>query len=1033
MQQSNGYIAERTAPPSRGAFKAAPQKKTDSSIISPSKAAKPPRVRSKLIDNEGGSSIRFIIIATSAFLLFFLILSVQSLRATEIDRSRQTQDNLAAMLDTSGQSIGTRIRDIMIWVDNSLAIYDAADQSIRFLQQHPDIRDIAITTLKNELIASSSEGRNLVGHIPTDLQNNQFLVTSDYTENKTPLPLIIRQDGNVRIAITLNNRSLIGKSNDNMALFATNGRIIDGSNLFNQTSPEDVYGLNVNQFSALITGRIPSAIRTNVGENKSWVAAKQIPVWNAVVTSNQVEPRPSFWTGTGLVFTLLFLGTSGIIWLFAKNIIGYMRKELQKHTNEEILNQRFKAAAESGRGGIWEIDTANNTAFISANLAEIFGLPRQNTDLTLAQFIGLIHEQYRASFFQHCHRANLNGQFSMELQLSSRSTILECTGMPSVRGDASRVIVGMARDISEAYGAKTRLEATEARLNNALSSMNDSFAVWDALNRITIWNNRFETLFGFQPGQLEIGMDHATILFHAQNSVEATFPSNIDDSYQIKLNDGTWLHYQETVTADGSRVSVGTDVTDIRSRERELQQNQEAMQKTVDVLKESQLRMVELAESYQKEKIRAEEANQSKSEFLANMSHELRTPLNAINGFSDIMKKEMFGPLGDPRYKEYVSDILFSGQHLLSLINDILDMSKIEAGKMNLNPEELNIEDMIEQVIRIVRGRAEENNLTLSYIGGEMPEIQADMRAVKQVLLNLITNAIKFTPEGGKVTVNCEAKSVGLIIKISDTGIGIAADDLERLAKPFEQIDSQHSRQHEGTGLGLALSKSLIELHGGNFKIESELGTGTTVIFTLPNVPAIKEIVKTDESVTTEINELAQNIADVLQIQAIADKQSNQSNPSIFGAAQNTLPSVTPQQPQMAPPMPSPHAIPTRPVATSPVQPQHIPTVGDATLSPHAAPTRPIATPPVQPQHIQTVGEATLSPYATPTRPVATPPVKPQHIQTVGATATPYENPAPKQITPQPSMQPTPHVPAQSPTHPSDPPTAPVRYQPPAA
>ena len=354
----------------------------------------------------------------------------------------------------------------------------------------------------------------------------------------------------------------------------------------------------------------------------------------------------------------------------------------------------------------------------------------------------------------------------------------------------------------------------------------------------------------------------------------------------------------------------------MRANERELQHNHEALKKTVDVLKESQMRMVELAENYQKEKIRAEEANQSKSEFLANMSHELRTPLNAINGFSDIMKKEMFGPLGDQRYKEYVSDILFSGQHLLSLINDILDMSKIEAGKMNLNPEDINIQDMIDQVIRIVRGRAEENNLTLRYEGGQMPEIQADMRAVKQVLLNLITNAIKFTPEGGKVTVHSEAKSVGLVIKVIDTGIGIAAENLERLANPFEQIDSQHSRQHEGTGLGLALSKSLIELHGGNFKIESELGKGTTVIFTLPNVPIMKKAKVEEKSVTTEINELAQNIADVLQIQALADKQATRS----------TMPASA----TITPPMPNAYAVnqsaqTPSPQAVQPAPPPHPP------------------------------------------------------------------------------------------------------------
>jgi len=282
------------------------------------------------------------------------------------------------------------------------------------------------------------------------------------------------------------------------------------------------------------------------------------------------------------------------------------------------------------------------------------------------------------------------------------------------------------------------------------------------------------------------------------------------------------------------------------------------------VLRKSQVRIVELAENYEQEKIRAEEANQSKSEFLANMSHELRTPLNAINGFSDIMKKEMFGPLGDPRYKEYINDILFSGQHLLSLINDILDMSKIEAGKMTLNTEAMHIHDIIQQIIRIVRGRAEDNRLKLVYNANELPEIEADTRAVKQVLLNLATNAIKFTPEGGVVSIETHANSAGIIVKIADSGIGIAQDDLDRLAKPFEQIESEHSRQHEGTGLGLALSKSLVELHGGNFTIESVLGEGTTVTFTLPNRPPETKVTISENEVGNEISRLAKDIADVL-------------------------------------------------------------------------------------------------------------------------------------------------------------------------
>jgi two-component system cell cycle sensor histidine kinase PleC len=198
----------------------------------------------------------------------------------------------------------------------------------------------------------------------------------------------------------------------------------------------------------------------------------------------------------------------------------------------------------------------------------------------------------------------------------------------------------------------------------------------------------------------------------------------------------------------------------------------------------------------------------------------------------------MFGPLGDRRYREYAQDILSSGQHLLALINDILDMSKIEAGKMNLSFEPMHLGEVIEDAVRLVRGRAETSGLNLAVDLPELPEIEADYRAVKQVLLNLLSNALKFTPHGGRVTVTAALRHdpLGERVRVSvrDTGIGIAKDDLDRLAKPFEQIESQHSKTQQGTGLGLALTKSLVEMHDGALEIESEPGAGTTVSFSLP-------------------------------------------------------------------------------------------------------------------------------------------------------------------------------------------------------
>lgn len=259
----------------------------------------------------------------------------------------------------------------------------------------------------------------------------------------------------------------------------------------------------------------------------------------------------------------------------------------------------------------------------------------------------------------------------------------------------------------------------------------------------------------------------------------------------------------------------------------------EVNRKYEDLLK-TQDQAIELAKNNEIKRNQAEAISKQKSDFLAHMSHELRTPLNSINGFSDILRREIFGPLGDPRYNEFVESILASGQHLLSLINDILDLSKIESGKMKLKIEQIQINEMITQAMQMVSVRAKEAQLKLIYENANLPDIKADSRAVKQILLNLLTNAIKFTLAGGVVKVSTEYQYPYLLIHVADSGIGISQKDIERLAQPFEQVESEDTKNIKGTGLGLSLSKSLTELHGGTFKIQSAVGKGTRVTFSLP-------------------------------------------------------------------------------------------------------------------------------------------------------------------------------------------------------
>jgi signal transduction histidine kinase len=238
-------------------------------------------------------------------------------------------------------------------------------------------------------------------------------------------------------------------------------------------------------------------------------------------------------------------------------------------------------------------------------------------------------------------------------------------------------------------------------------------------------------------------------------------------------------------------------------------------------------------------KEQAELANRAKSEFLANMSHELRSPLNAIIGFAEILKSELFGPLGLPQYREYAQDVLDSGTHLLEIINDILDLSKVEAGKLELHEGTVDVRSAIVACTKLIRARAEEAEVRLhTEVSRDLPDLYADEIKVKQILLNLLSNAVKFTPEGGRVTTTAQVDDGGrFVLSVADTGIGIAPENIGKAMSAFGQVDSSLARRYQGTGLGLPLSKALAELHGGTLALESEQGVGTTVTVTLPPLP----------------------------------------------------------------------------------------------------------------------------------------------------------------------------------------------------
>jgi two-component system cell cycle sensor histidine kinase PleC len=504
---------------------------------------------------------------------------------------------------------------------------------------------------------------------------------------------------------------------------------------------------------------------------------------------------------------------------------------------EEKLDRaqrHFRVAVDGARAGVWTWRPGDGMIELSPRLQQMLAAPEAN--FPVGQFIALAGKEDRAHLQTAFIQARETGalEVSFRIQRDNRIHWVELRGVLVAEDGVVPAMVGTALDVTPRREAELRTVALEKRLKEAIDSFSGPFALFDGRRRLVTWNTFFANQFQIPPQMLRRGAtyDSISVAMSAALRQERSDPRD-PQTREVELGDGRWLQLVERATGENGVVLVGVDITALKRHEENLTNQERHLSKAVEELQRSEARAKELKKRYEQEKHRAEEASRAKTAFLANMSHELRTPLNAINGFSEIMANEILGPLGTPKYREYAKDIWASGELLLDMINDILDMAKIEAGKLNLAPRPLDPAIAIDQAVRLLRRRAEEKGLQLVVDAHNLPEIEADHRAVKQMLLNLLSNAVKFTEAGG-VVVQARPQDDGVLIQVVDTGPGIPPEALPRLARPFEQVDVEYTRTHGGTGLGLALTKTFAELHGGRFDIDSEVGKGTVVTIWLP-------------------------------------------------------------------------------------------------------------------------------------------------------------------------------------------------------
>ncbi|MCG6856496.1 MAG: PAS-domain containing protein [Salaquimonas sp.] len=547
----------------------------------------------------------------------------------------------------------------------------------------------------------------------------------------------------------------------------------------------------------------------------------------------------------------LFVATSSILLVV---LYAYFAQATRAQEADEIcsiVQDRFDAALSRGRCGLWDWDLARGRIYWSRSMYGMLGMSPREDMLGFAEIASLVNtvdvDLYQlANSVLSENRTHIDQAFRMRHR-DGHWVWVRARAQLVTNPHGEPHLVGIAVDINEEQALKQQSRQHDMRLRDAIESLSEAFVLWDAEKRLVMCNSKYQQLHGVSPEATRPGARYDDVMTASRTPtvrnqlISTESPDEGARSMEAQLEDGRWLQINERPTKDGGFVSVGTDITTIKSHEKKLMESESRLMASVDDLRKSRQtlemqaqQLAEMAEKYAVEKNRAEAANRTKSEFLANISHELRTPLNAIIGFSEIMRGSMFGPLGSEKYEEYCRDIHESGAFLLGVINDILDMSKIEAGRFLLDFEPFCLNDILDEALRIMAYEAQDRKIEIAGEIADRIEMEADRRAAKQILINLLSNAVKFSRDGGKVSLRARTVGDNVLITIADQGIGISPPALKRLGRPFEQVQNQFTKSHKGSGLGLAISRSLAELHGGTMRIRSKEGKGTIVSLRLP-------------------------------------------------------------------------------------------------------------------------------------------------------------------------------------------------------
>ena len=541
--------------------------------------------------------------------------------------------------------------------------------------------------------------------------------------------------------------------------------------------------------------------------------------------------------------------------------LGFHRLEASRSRlramREAVKRDHFELALHRGRCGLWEWDLKAGRAIWSRSMFDMLGLPCR-PHLRMDEIEAMAHpDDTPLTAMIEDALALGDGVIDIEFRMRARDghwvwlrQRAELIANPEA---GERRLVGIALDVSDRKREAEVSATADQRLREAIEAISEAFVLWDSSNRLVLCNSKYQRLHNLSAEAARPGAHYTELaalgsapIVDSETPVDPRAPAlgaERAKTYEARLADGRWLQVNERRTRDGGFVSVGTDITALKEHEEQLVKSERLLIATVSQLRQSRRslevqaqQLADLAERYHEQKAQAEMANRAKAEFLANMSHELRTPLNAIIGFSEMMGAETFGPIGSARYREYCSHILSSGQYLLNVVSDVLDMSSLESGRIHLDYGHFPIETAVQRAAEDVQDVIRNKRIAFKVEVDPRETLHADPEAISRILTTLLRNAVKFAPVGGAVTLGAQAFRDQMYFYVEDDGPGIAKEDIARIGRPFEQADTMMADGMKGSGLGLAIANSLVELHGGALRITSKIGEGTVVLVTIPRM-----------------------------------------------------------------------------------------------------------------------------------------------------------------------------------------------------